>query len=139
MSTEEGIRTIRDLGVLVVDDDMFTRRTIVALLRELGTRTAWDAADGMAALEFLRKRGPEVNVILCDLDMPRMGGLELLHALRTATGNELAGVPVIVTTVHREADMVKRAIAYGITGYLVKPVTKTDLSKRLSLVVQRGR
>jgi two-component system chemotaxis response regulator CheY len=76
-------------------------------------------------------------VVICDLEMPRMGGLDLLHALRTATGNPLADLPVLVLTGHREADVVKRAIAYGISGYLVKPVSKADLMKRLTFVMQK--
>lgn len=139
MSAEEGTRTVRDLGVLVVEDDAFTRRTVLKLLESLGTRRLWEAPDGVAALEFLRKRGHEVDVMLCDLEMPRMSGLDLLHALRTASGYAHSDIPVIMLTVHREADTVKRAISYGITGYLVKPVTRADLMKRLSAVTPRAR
>ncbi|MBP2290377.1 response regulator [Azospirillum rugosum] len=133
------IRAINDLGVLLVEDDDFTRRLMSRLLHDLKVRCLWEASDGMAALEILRKHAGEVDVAICDLEMPRMSGLDLLHALRTATGNPLADLPVVVLTAHREADTVKRAIAYGISGYLVKPVSKADLIKRLSFVIQKGR
>lgn len=131
------IRSIADLGVLLIEDEDFTRKLIARLLHDLGVRLVFEAADGVQALDVLRKNGHDVNVAICDLEMPRMGGLDLLHALRTATGNPLAELPVIVLTSHREADVVKRAIAYGITGYLVKPVSKADLSKRLTFVIQQ--
>lgn len=131
------IRTVNDLGVLLVEDDTFTRRLMWRLLKDLGVREVWEAADGMQALDLLRKHGEDVNVVICDLDMPKMSGLELLHALRTASGNPLANIPVIVLTNAREADTVKRAIAYGITGYLVKPVSKTDLTRRLALTLPK--
>lgn len=133
------IKTINTLGVLLIEDDDFTRRLMSRLLQDLKVRRLWEASDGMAALEILRKHADEVDVAICDLEMPRMNGLDLLHALRTATGNPLADLPVVVLTAHREADTVKRAIAYGISGYLVKPVSKADLIKRLTFVIQKGR
>lgn len=132
------IRSIKDLGVLLVEDDSFTRRLMWRLLKDLEVREVWEAGNGMQALEALQKHGPLVSAMICDLEMPKMGGLDLLHALRTADGNPLAKLPVIVLTNHREADTVKRAIAYGITGYLVKPVSKADLAKRLALLLPKG-
>jgi two-component system, chemotaxis family, chemotaxis protein CheY len=131
------IRTIHDLGVLLIEDDDFTRKLISRLLYDIRVRLVFEASDGVQALDVLRKNGHDVDIAICDLEMPRMGGLDLLHALRTATGNPLAELPVIVLTGHREADMVKRAIAYGISGYLVKPVSKTDLMKRLGFALQQ--
>jgi len=130
---------ISDLSILLVEDDDFTRRLMSRLLHDLKVRTVWEASDGMQALEILRKHGGEVDISICDLEMPRMSGLDMLHALRTSTGNPLADLPVIVLTAHREADTVKRAIAYGISGYLVKPVSKADLFKRLTFAIQKGR
>ncbi|MHA7065697.1 response regulator [Azospirillum argentinense] len=132
-------RSINDLRVLLIEDDDFTRRLVSRLLQDLKVRQVWEASDGVSALAILRDHPEKVDLAICDLEMPRMSGLDLLHALRTATGNPLADLPVIVLTGHREADTVKRAIAYGISGYLVKPVSKTDLVKRLSFVLQKGR
>ena len=133
------LRSIKDLGVLLIEDDGFTRRLVSRLLQDLNVRMVWEAADGMQALEILRDQQDNIDIAICDLEMPRMGGLDLLHALRTATGNPLADLPVVVLTAHREAETVKRAIAYGISGYLVKPVSKADLVKRLSFAVQKAK
>ncbi|CAO3450430.1 Chemotaxis regulator - transmits chemoreceptor signals to flagellar motor components CheY [Azospirillum argentinense] len=132
-------RSINDLRVLLIEDDDFTRRLMSRLLQDLKVRQVWEASDGVSALAILRDHPDKVDIAICDLEMPRMSGLDLLHALRTATGNPLADLPVIVLTAHREADTVKRAIAYGISGYLVKPVSKADLVKRLSFVLHKGR
>lgn len=133
------LRSIKDLGVLLIEDDGFTRRLVSRLLQDLNVRMVWEAADGMQALEILRDQQDNIDIAICDLEMPRMGGLDLLHALRTATGNPLADLPVVVLTAHRDAETVKRAIAYGISGYLVKPVSKADLVKRLSFAVQKAK
>ena len=132
-------RGINDLGILLVEDDGFTRMLMSRLLQDLPVRTVWEAADGFQALDIMRRHEGEVDIAICDLEMPRMGGLDLLHALRTATGNPLADLPVIVLTAHREADTVKRAIAYGISGYLVKPVSRADLVKRLAFAIRHPR
>ncbi|MGQ9365358.1 response regulator [Azospirillum sp. ST 5-10] len=135
----ERTRSIEDLGVLLVEDDSFTRKLVGRLLHDLHVKQLWEAGDGVAALDVLRKQGRAVDVVICDLEMPRMSGLDLLHALRTSTGNPLAGLPVVVLTAHSEADTVRRAISYGISGYLVKPVSKTDLVKRLTFAMQKTR
>lgn len=134
-----GYPLMRDVRVLLVEDDDFTRRLVLRLLNDLEIHAVTEARDGMNALEVLRDKGDDIDLIICDLEMPRMSGLDLLHALRTATGNPLADIPVIVLTAHREADTVKRAIAYGISGYLVKPVSKADLVRRVSFAMQKGR
>ncbi|AWK88919.1 response regulator [Azospirillum thermophilum] len=131
------VRKINDLGILLIEDDSFTRALISRLLHDIRVRRVFEAADGVQALDILRQNPGEVDLAICDLEMPRMSGLDLMHALRTATGNVLADLPVIVLTGHREAEIVKRAIAYGISGYLVKPVSKADLTKRLTFVVQQ--
>ncbi|WP_247886744.1 response regulator [Azospirillum sp. SYSU D00513] len=133
------VPAIEGLGVLLVEDESFTRKLIARMLGDLKVRAVFEASDGVMALDRLARNAPDIDVIICDLEMPRMGGLDLLHALRTATGNAHADCPVIVLTAHSEADTVKRAIAYGISGYLVKPVSKQDLVKRLTFAMQKIR
>ncbi|WP_431860306.1 response regulator [Azospirillum sp.] len=132
-------QSVHDLGILLVEDDSTTRTAVSRMLYDLAVRGVWEARDGVHALELLRQHGERINLVICDLEMPRMGGLDLLHALRTSGGSPLTDLPVIVLTAHREAETVKRAIAYGISGYLVKPVNKADLTKRLGFAVQKGR
>ena len=132
-------RSINELGILLVEDDTATRSLVSRLLQDISVRAVWEAHDGVHALELLRQHGDAIDMAICDLAMPRMGGLELLHALRTLGGSELSGLPVIVLTGHRDADTVQRAIACGISGYLVKPVAKADLLKRLTFAVQKER
>lgn len=132
-------QSVRDLRILLVEDDSFTRKLVARMLEEMSVRNVTPATDGVHALELLRASPEVYDLLICDLEMPRMGGLDLLHALRTLGGSALSNTPVIVLTSHREAETVKRAITYGISGYLVKPVAKADLIKRLTFAVQKGR
>lgn len=124
---------VSNLGVLLAEDDDFTRMMLQRLLEDLGPRAVWAASDGDEALRLLAEHGKDVDVVICDLEMPGRGGLELLLALRSAEGGRFANLPVIVLTAHREAEVVQQAIVFGIAGYLVKPVSKQELVHRLTL------
>ena len=66
-----------DYSVIVVEDHDFQRRTVVQLLRGLGVGTVTDASNGTDALDLLQ-RGPEPDIMICDIDMPGMDGVELV-------------------------------------------------------------
>lgn len=137
--TVPGSGRIGDLGVLLVEDDDFTRMMLQRLLEDLRPRALSAVANGDEALAILAEREAEVDVVICDLEMPSRGGLELLLALRSADTGRAATLPVIVLTAHREAEVVQQAIVFGIAGYLVKPVSKQELVQRLAMVAESVR
>lgn len=124
---------VSKLGVLLAEDDDFTRMMLQRLLEDLGLRAVLAAADGDEALKLLEERPQDVDVVICDLEMPGRGGLELLLTMRSLDDGRFAELPVIVLTAHREAEVVQQAIVFGIAGYLVKPVSKQELVHRLTL------
>ena len=126
---------VSGIGVLLVDDDDFTRMMLRRQLEDIGPRAVWTAADGDEALALLAEHGDDIDVIICDLEMPGRSGLELMLELRGFKGGRYAKLPVIVLTAHREAEVVQQAIVFGISGYLVKPVSKQELGQRLALAV----
>ena len=115
------------INILLVEDDELD---VLNLRRALSPHTAVNpimhAPDGVAALAMLRgERVPRKRlVIVVDLRMPRMNGLEFLEALRS--DRELAQIPVVVLTT--SADERDRAEAYrlGAAGYMVKPVDPAE-------------
>lgn len=102
-------------NVLVVDDDASAREGLARLLRVEGFDVD-TAADGSAALELAARSTPDI--VVTDLRMPGMGGLEMLEALR-ARGFEL---PIIVATACDEVALAVAAIRAGATEYLTKPI-----------------
>lgn len=126
-------KSVADLGVLLAEDDDFTRMMLQRLLEDLEPRKVWAVSDGDAALNILENEGGDVDVLICDLEMPGRSGLELLMALRNLHDGRYAKMPVIVLTAHREAEVVQQAIVFGIAGYLVKPVSRQELVQRLTL------
>jgi two-component system chemotaxis response regulator CheY len=119
--------------VLIVDDEPFMRRTIKAILRAVGRFVVTEADDGDVALVLIERVRPDV--VLCDISMPRMGGLRFVELLREHPEPAMRDMPVIILTGHAEVAMVIAAAQYRINGYLVKPVSPKRLSEQLSNVL----
>jgi DNA-binding NtrC family response regulator len=100
--------------VLIVDDDPASRRLLDVRLRALGCDTI-NAADGQEALATLRQEPPAL--MLLDLQMPRMGGMEVLRALR----RDALDLPVIVITAHSSIEAAVEAMREGAYDFLPKP------------------
>ena len=106
--------------VLIVDDDTSARRLLQVRLRSLGC--AITAADGKEALEVLRRDLPAA--MLLDLEMPRMGGLDLLRELRRSG----IDVPTIVITAHGSIETAVEAMREGAHDFLLKPFDPDHLA-----------
>lgn len=106
-----------DQKVLIVDDSGLIRQQVKRALAT-GSFDLSEAADGEFALEFLRAHGP-VRLVVCDVNMPRMGGIEFLEALRDDLG--LRGTRVLMLTTEGQVELVERAKKLGAVGWMVKP------------------
>lgn len=124
-----------ELSVLVVDDEVFMRGIVSRLLRDLGTREITEARDGAEGLKAIAERSTAFDVILLDLHMPKIGGADFLRYLRNSDDQKSNDVPVIVLTGDAQAGTVSEIAALDVQGYLVKPVSKKDLTLRIAKVV----
>lgn len=103
-------------GVLVVDDEDGFRHGLVRRLETVGYR-CHEAVDAWTAREVLEARAHEVDVVLCDIEMPGESGLDLLRSL-VADHPALA---VVMTTGITDPATAALAVEIGADGYLVKP------------------
>jgi len=114
--------------VLVVDDEPLTAEAHAAYVTRLdGFEVAGVAADGRSALEALRA-DPDVDLVLLDLTLPDVHGLELCRVLRAAGST----VDVVAITAVRDVAVVRAAVSLGIVQYLIKPFTFATFAERLS-------
>lgn len=119
----------KPIRILVADDHPMMRRGMVDLLRsEPGLEVVAEAEDGQTALELCRELRPDV--VITDLDMPRMDGLE---ATRRITA-ELPESRVIVLTVHAGEDDVARCLQAGARGYLLKKSKAEEILQTIRAV-----
>ena len=121
--------TLRACTVLMVDDDPNVLRQYGRLLQQMGLRVL-AATDGSMGLGFLAKE--RVDVILTDLNMPVMGGLEFLRAVREVD----LDVPIILMTGAPELKSAMAAVDYGAFQYLTKPTSPDQLKVTIAQASQ---
>ena len=123
----------RALNILLVEDDevdvMNVRR---AFERNHLTNALYVAGNGLEALELLRGNTipKERRLVLLDLNMPKMNGIEFLEALRADP--ELAKTPVVVLTTSNDDQDKIDAYNFNVAGYLLKPVTFSSFCERMA-------
>jgi two-component system chemotaxis response regulator CheY len=115
--------------ILIVDDEPFLRTTVRLVLRQVGRFEVADADDGETALAKIDKFRPDL--ILCDIGMGGMSGLDFVARLRRLPDPKLARTPVVMLTADADVATVQEAIKAGVNGYLVKPVSAKMLAARL--------
>lgn len=141
MSSQESTNNAssNDTSVLVVEDDFVSREINVSLLADIGFSNVVTAADGFRAISVLKEqqaKNQPVALILCDWNMPNMSGMDLLQIIRK--DELIRDIPFfLITSNHNKAHIIK-AIKAGVTGYIVKPINKAELSKKLEQYLQQS-
>lgn len=115
--------------ILVIEDQPFVRRTIMQILTQIGFRTIAEADNGETGMQECIRSNPDI--IVCDIDMKPVSGLQFLANLRAsdAVGNNRT--PVVFLTNHTESEIVKKAMALGVNGFVVKPPSFGALKERV--------
>lgn len=120
-------------SVLVVDDSLSVRRSMEQLLRDSGYEVRL-ARDGLEAVAVLEAKRPDI--ILVDLEMPRMNGMELTAHVRNRV--ETRDLPVIMITSRSTEKHRKQAESAGVNYYMTKPYTEDELLERMNTFLKRS-
>ena len=125
--------------ILLVDDDLIDIITIKRGLQDIqADNPLYVSTNGEAALEFLQNlHAPIPALILLDLNMPRMNGLELLTVLKA--DRTWCKIPVVMLTTSQEGQDRLTSFELGVAGYIVKPLEYADFLKKLLIVYQYWR
>ncbi len=120
---------MREVTALIVDDSAVMRKIVERTLRQAGidsliVREAGNGHEGLAVLA-----ATPVDLILSDINMPLMDGLEFVRQI--AARNLAPGVPVVMITTESSEEHVKEAIAAGARGYIRKPFTAEQVKQRV--------
>jgi two-component system, chemotaxis family, chemotaxis protein CheY len=127
---------MNEVRTLIVDDSSVMRKIVERSLRQAGIDplVVHEASSGAEGLDVLK--GKEVDLILSDINMPSMDGLEFLRQIRA---QKLApGVPVVMITTESSEEHVKQAIQCGALGYIRKPFTADQVKERVLPLVQKS-
>lgn len=120
---------MREVRTLIVDDSSVMRKIVERALRQAGLDplVVHEAGSGVEGLEVLK--AAHVDLILSDINMPSMDGLEFLRQIRAQ--NLAPGVPVVMITTESSEEHVKQAILAGARGYIRKPFTAEQVKERV--------
>lgn len=127
-STQEQIKAT----IMVVEDDPVQRKLISTALRMLG-HVVVEVKDGVEALQQLDETAPDL--IISDINMPDINGLELLKALRA--NPETESIPFILATARNTADDIAAGFNLGADDYLTKPISLIELQARVTAKIER--
>ena len=118
--------------VLVVDDMLTMRKIVQKFCIEIGFSKIELAADGKMAWETIQAASEQFGLIISDINMPNMTGIELLEKVRA--NEKTAAIPFILLTAESEKEFIDAALKNKVNGYIVKPFTKEILLKNLQKV-----
>ena len=124
------------LTLLVVDDSAVMRRMVVKSLSigGLPIGKVFEADGGERALDILNQQW--IDLVLCDINMPNMNGIELVE--RMVADTLTAKVPVVMVTTERSEERIRQLERLGVTAYLNKPFRPEDLAQTVREVLGLG-
>ncbi len=115
-----------DKRILIVDDQGSIRSVFKMILQEVGFENIDSATDGADAIEFLKSTA--YDLVICDWNMPKMSGVEVLRTIRECEQTEK--LPFMMVTSASEVAKVRTAMVEGVSDYLIKPFQPASLSKK---------
>jgi len=121
------------LDVLIVDDSAAIRKILhrVLVQADVPLGRVVEAGDGVEALAKLK--GEKVGLILSDINMPNMDGLQLLNAIKA--DNAVKDIPVLMVTTEGGSSKVMEAVNLGAAGYVRKPFTAEQIKEKLAGII----
>ncbi|MFM6841504.1 MAG: response regulator transcription factor [Candidatus Planktophila sp.] len=118
--------------ILVVDDNQDVRDLVVHILSADGFHV-YAAVDGENALTILNSN--IVDLVLLDVMMPGMSGLDVLREIRTGSNKKLRDIPVMMITAKSTTDDIDQALALGANSYVVKPFRGTTIREKVRSIL----
>lgn len=119
--------------VVIIDDEPWTRGVVINLAQwdRLHMEVVGEAADGETGLALIHKVNPDV--IITDVRMPRLGGIDLVRALRS----EGVSTPVLIISGYDDFSYVRDALKLGVTDYILKPIKAQELNQQLQRCLEQ--
>jgi CheY-like chemotaxis protein len=124
---------VKRARVFVVEDEKIMSTFVLGNLRRLGILDLYAFDNGAAALREMYTLKPDL--VLTDVHMQPMGGIEFVRNLRATANSQIANTPVIFLSADSSASTVGEALPLGVAGYLVKPPSLAALDAKIELAL----
>ncbi len=125
------------LKILVVEDNRHMRILLAEILRAIGISQIYEASDGAEGLQMMRSH--PVDIVLTDLAMEPLDGIDFVRLLRNAADSPNQLVPVIMITGHFTMARIREARDAGVNEFLAKPITARGVIERLHQIIDHSR
>ncbi|HHN65882.1 MAG TPA: response regulator [Nitrospirae bacterium] len=123
-----------NIKILIVEDSQSTRSMIRSIIEDMGEEyTVYEAENGYEALKILPTE--DFNIVVTDINMPDINGLELINFLRTTP--RYKDTPVIIVSTERTEKDIQRGLALGAEAYITKPFKPEEIQETINRVLQR--
>lgn len=123
----------KKIRVLIADDHELMRKSIIKILKRKNYDDTLECANGAEAIKILRSK--PIDLIFCDIYMPKSDGFEVISAIRNGTVNH--DIPIIVVTGEAGKDDIVKAVEMGAEEYLLKPFKSEELEKKTHKVLTK--
>jgi two-component system chemotaxis response regulator CheY len=123
------------LNVVVIDDQPAARGMLKKMLTEMRIHQVFEAGDGREALRLLDSAPEMIDLVICDWNMPTMTGIDLLRQVRAAGFD----APFLMVTGRADKESATEAKEAGVSGYISKPFSQTQLEAKMRVVVTKQR
>jgi len=137
MSPKQIEKLIEGLNIMVVDQNLHTRKLTRLMLMNIGAKSFYEAADGIAALDLIRTTNPDVAIL--DWELPLLSGHDIMRIVRSPGVFPNPGLPMILLTAAAHRWRVKEAIRLGVHEFLCKPTSPGALRDRLLSILVKPR
>lgn len=125
------------LKILIVDDNHHMRVLLSEILKAVGVRHIFEASDGAQGLQMMR--GQSIDIIMTDLSMQPLDGIDFVRLLRRSPDSPNPTCPVIMVTGHSTMARVQEARNAGVNEFLAKPLTARGVVERITQIVEHPR
>ena len=126
------IEFLKKLNILYVEDDLSGRELTGNAMRKI-FNDVYLASDGLEAIKIykdLKSSNTKLDVIISDIDMPNLGGIDLLSQIR----EDNPTIPFLLTTAYSTTDHLVNSISSGVSGYILKPINFSELLDKVTTV-----
>ncbi|MCH7937231.1 MAG: response regulator [Proteobacteria bacterium] len=122
---------IASLNVMTVEDEAFSQQVIAKVLEEVGVASVTVAGNGAEALDKLAGADSKIHFIVCDIEMPEMGGYEFIRQVCYGAVPGCKDIPIIMLTGKDTDKNAQKARIHKISGFLVKPAKPNTLTNAI--------
>lgn len=121
---------MKSLSILLIDDDAIERMKFKQVCKKINfSCSILEAENGNEALQYLNNNENSFDIVISDIQMPKMSGLELLKKVRNS--NRLKNIPIIIMSNSKDDNHLKECYNYGVSGYFTKPASFSEYSKKV--------